>query len=200
MSAKHHVIYVPGLDDGRKGYELIIHRWSLFGIIPHVHRIGWKDGENNFSPKLQKLVEVVDNLIKQGKIVSLVGGSAGGSAVLNTFLERSQINAVVNVCGRLRAGENISPPLEQAARKSPAFRESVDLFEKKEQNMTSAQRSQVLTLTPLWDEIVPKSTVFLKGANNKTLPSVEHMISGLMSMTVFSPIIMQFIKEKAREI
>jgi len=134
----HHVIYVPGLSDERKSYEFIINKWKLYGIIPHVHRVGWKDGENSFEQKLQRLVKEVRQYIKQGHIVSLVGGSAGGSAVLNVFLEVPEINAVVNICGRLRAGNNVSPTLEQAAAESPAFKESVKLFEKREPKMKEA--------------------------------------------------------------
>lgn len=194
----HHVIYVPGLDDQRKGYELLINRWNIYGVVPHVHRVGWKDGEKIFTPKLQRLVVEVKKHIRQGHVVSLVGGSAGGSAVLNAFLEVPEINAVVNICGRLRAGKNVSPTLEQAASKSTTFKESVELFEKREPKMKAEQRRRVMTLTPLWDEVVPKETVWLEGAVNKAMPSVEHMMSGLLGMTVFSPMVIDFVKQKMK--
>lgn len=198
MPRMHHVIYVPGLDDSRKGYELFVNKWRFYGIVPHVYRVGWNDEEKSFEPKLKKFVSEVNSLIKKGRIVSLVGGSAGGSAVLNVFLEQPKINAVVNVCGRLRAGKNVRPSLEWAARKSPAFKQSVLMFEKREPGMKKKQRSKVLTLSPIWDEIVPKTTVPLQGATNKTLPSVEHMLSGLLGLTIFSPIVVGFVKEKAK--
>jgi len=53
---------------------------SVFGVIPHVYRIGWKDGEKAFTPKLVRLVSEINQYIRQGHVVSLVGGSAGGSA------------------------------------------------------------------------------------------------------------------------
>lgn len=192
MSKKHHVIYIPGLDDSRKGYELLINKWKLYKVIPHVYRIGWKD-EESFEPKLNKLVKYIDALTKEGDRVSLVGASAGGSAALNAYVKRPNIYRVVNLCGRLREGKNVRPTLEWASRKSIAFNESVKMFESWEPKMTTEQRSRVLTLTPLLDEIVPKTTVFLKGANNKTLFSIEHAISGFLGMTLFSPIIMRFL-------
>lgn len=198
MSAEHHVIYVPGLNDQRKSYELAINRWSLYGVIPHVHRVWWHDGKK-FTPKLRRLVEAVDTQLDRGNIVSLVGGSAGGSAVLNTLLVESRISAVVNLCGRLRTGVNVHPSLEYASQNSEAFKESVLLFEKKELEMTREVRNKVLNLIPIYDEIVPKSTATLKGAVNKTLPSIEHVLSGLLGVTIFSPIIMKFIKEKAKK-
>lgn len=199
MVKEHHVIYVPGLNDQRKGYELFINRWHVYGVIPHVHRIGWNDEEKSFKPKLTRLVKVVDELLKQGNTVSLVGGSAGGSAVLNALLDQPKINAVVNICGRLRAGDHVFPSLEFAARKSPSFKDSVMTFEKKETQMTLKARKKVLNLIPIWDEVVPKSTVPLQGAYNQTLPSVEHMMSGFLGMTIFAPLIIKFIKEQAEK-
>lgn len=192
---KHHVIYVPGLDDSRRGYELIIKRWSVYGVVPHVYRIGWKDEKVSFHSKLKKLTSYIDRLPNKG-LVSLIGASAGGSAVLNTYIERPQIHAVINLCGRLKEGKNAHPSLDFASRKSPAFKESVKLFEKREPNMTATQRGKVLTIAPLWDEVVPRSTVSLSGAANKTIPSVEHMLSGLLCITIFSPLIFKFILKK----
>lgn len=195
MPTAHHVIYIPGLNDQRKSYELVVGRWSLYGVTPHVHRVWWHDGEP-FKPKLKRLINEVGGYLDKGDKVSLVGGSAGGSAVLNALVEEPRINAVINLCGRLRAGDNVFPSLDLAARNSNAFKESVILFESKEPKMTPSQRQKVLCLIPIYDEIVPKSTASLKGATNKTLYSVEHMISGLLGMTIFSPMIFSFIKEK----
>lgn len=196
---EHHIIYIPGLDDQRKGYELLINRWQIYSVIPHVYRVGWKNKEKTFTTKLQRLVVEIKEHINQGHIVSLVGGSAGGSAALNAFLKISEINAVVNICGRLRTRKYVSPTLEQAASKSPAFKESVEFFEQRESKLKIDQRKRVMTLTPLWDEVVPKETVWLEGAINKTMPSVEHMVSGLLGMTLFSPMVIGFIKEKAKK-
>lgn len=169
----------------------------MYGIVPHVHRLGWHDEEKSFKPKLKRLVAEINKYLDQGDAVSLVGGSAGGSAVLNALLEQPKITSVVNLCGRLRQGESVSPSLEVAAQRSPSFKDSVLTFESREPSMTPDQRSKVLNLIPLWDEIVPKGTVPLRGATNKTLPSVEHMLSGFIGLTLFSPMIMRFIKEKA---
>jgi hypothetical protein len=189
-------MYVPGLNDQRKGYELLIQSWSMYGVVPHVHRVGWHDREKIFELKLRRLITVVNEFLDSGHTVSLVGGSAGGSAVLNALLEQPKINAVVNICGRLRAGKHVFPSLELAAKNSPSFRDSVLSFEKAEPKMTQEQRSRVLNLIPVWDEVVPKTTAFLKGANNQTMPSVEHMLSGLLGMTLFAPMVMRFVKEQ----
>ncbi len=195
MTRKHHIIYIPGLSDQRKSYELVVNRWSLYGIIPHVYRVGWND-EESFKPKLKRLISFINGFLDKGDIVSLIGASAGGSVALNALIEQPKINAVVNLCGRLRAGKNVFPTLKVASKNSSSFRESVMLFESREPKMTKSLRQKVLTLTPIWDEIVPKPTVFLNGATNKILPSAEHMISGFLGMTIFSTMIMIFVKNK----
>jgi len=196
MSAEHHVVYVPGLGDTKKGYDVIIGSWKIYGVVPHVHRVNWMDREENFELKLNKLVSEVRKLLKRKNIVSLIGGSAGGSMVLNAFLEEPEINAVVDITGRLREGENVHPTLEEAALGSPAFKKSVIVFESKEPRMTKEQREKVLTLAPIWDEAVPKGSVPLKGATNKILPSVEHNLTGFLGITLFAPIAIKFVKSK----
>lgn len=195
MIPKHCVVYVPGLSDQRKAYDFLINGWRIYGIDPHVFKPNWYDGES-FKPKLKRLVVYVNKLLGKGNTVSLVGGSAGGSMVLNALIEQPKINAVVNICGRLRAGINVFPSLELASRRSPAFKESVLRFERQEPNMSLELRKKVLNLIPLWDEVVPRSTVPLKGATNKMLPTIEHMFSGFMGMTFLSSMVMSFIKEK----
>ena len=198
MSKVHHVIYVPGLSDQRKAYDFLINGWKIYGIVPHVYKPNWYDGRN-FKPKLKGLITFVNKLLEKGNTVSLVGGSAGGSMVLNTLIEQPKINAVVNLCGRLRAGKDVFPSLELASKNSLAFKESVLLFESREPKMDAKLRKKVLNLIPLWDEVVPKPTVPLRGATNKTLPSVEHMFSGFMGMTFLSPMVMKFIKDKSND-
>ncbi|MEK7168541.1 MAG: hypothetical protein AAB532_02255 [Patescibacteria group bacterium] len=198
MSAEHHVIYIPGLNDQRRGYERLIRRWSTYGVTPHVHRVGWLDQES-FRPKLERLVDQVDQYLDEGQAVSLVGASAGGSAALNALIERPKITAVVNLFGRLRKGENVRPSLDFAARKSPAFKESVLLFESREPEMDDNSRRKVLCLTPLIDEAVPRSTVSLNGATNRTLYTVEHSLSGLLAITFFSSVAINFVKQQVRQ-
>lgn len=198
MPPKHHVIFVPGLDDQKRNYEFLVNRWAIYGIIPHVHRVNWHNNDS-LEPKLKRLVKEADQYLQNSNIVSLVGWSAGGSAVLNALVMEPKINAAVNLCGRLRAGQNVHPSLEWAARNSKSFKESVLLFESREPKMPQELREKVLNLIPMWDEIVPKSTVYLRGARNQTIPTAEHMLSGFLGMTLFSPIMIGFLRQKAQK-
>lgn len=186
MKKCHHIIVVPGLSGNSLLFQTLVNSWRMFGFIPHVHDIGWKDSEQSFQPKLQRLVKQIDVLSKDGDIVSLVGTSAGGSAVLNAFCERKEkIHKVVSICGRLRVGKHVYPSFERATKNSKAFYESVRLCEANEQLLSTQDKKKFLTVRALFDEIVPPSTSTLAGAKNMQIFSIEHSVSIAAAMTLF---------------
>ncbi len=198
MTKEHHLIYISGLGDHRFGYDCFVSKWRKYGLTPHLHRIGWHNSEDNFQTKLSHLVAEVRGYQIDGALVSILGSSAGASAALNALVEEPNIHAVVNGFGRLRAGVGVKPTLEEAARFSPSFRESVLLFEEREPDLSTEQRRKVLTLTPKWDEFVPRQTVSLPGADNTVLPTAEHLFSGFLLLTLFAPVVINFINSRER--
>ncbi len=201
---EHHIIYVPGLKDHTFIKKALLRLLPLFfrpqDFTIHIIAPNWENGEK-FAPKLKLITDEIDQLVKQGHMVSLIGQSAGGSAVLNAFcLRRKVITGVINNTGRLKTGVKVKPSLKWAARNSVAFKESVLLFEKNESSLTKLDRKKILTLKPIWDEIVPKPTVSLIGATNLTLPVFEHGLGGVLIETLFSPLIVKFLRslEKRR--
>ncbi|OGB61757.1 hypothetical protein A2Y26_00095 [candidate division CPR2 bacterium GWD2_39_7] len=179
-SVNHHIIFIPGLKDNDN--KTLAYRFFAFyckrkGITLHFFKMGWQDNES-FDKKLQKLIKLIDDLATGDNKVGLIGSSAGGSVALNAFAKRSDnISKVINICGRLRAGQNVRPSLEQVARKSLAFKESVLTFEKIEPSLTKVQRQKVITIRGIYDEIVPVSTIPLEGAVNKKILCIEHSLS-----------------------
>lgn len=195
MAKKHHLIVVPGLGGENIFFRKIVEIWEKYGFISHMHDVGWKNDETKFLPKLKRLTQVIDQLHAHDRIVSLVGTSAGGSAVLNAFCDRKEkIHRVVNICGRLRAGHNVYPTLAFASRKSPAFKESVVLFERREPLLTKEERKKILTIRALFDEIVPASTTTLPGAKNIQVFSVEHALSIAVAMTICVRPMIEFLQ------
>lgn len=193
---QHAIIIVPGLGDEVRGLTFITHHWRKYGLNPLVYSVGWRDGEMTFRPKLTRLVRLIDSLKSKGQVVSLVGTSAGGSAVLNTFVERSQaIHRVISVCARLRVGKQKGFRSFQArTASSPAFAQSVKLFESVEGQLTKKNRERIMTIRALLgDELVPAETAMLRGAYNVTIPTLEHMFSIVMALTFFSKPLIRFL-------
>lgn len=193
----HTVIIIPGLGDGVELMEFATRHWKWARLDPLVYSVGWRDGERSFTPKLTRLLEIIDELHARGKTISLVGTSAGGSAAMNAFIERRDvIHRVINVCGRLRVGPTKGLwAFDAKTKSSPAFADSVMMCESHQKTVSDTDLKRVMTIRPLLDEIVPAETVALKGANNRVIPAVGHVVGISLLMTLFSRQLTSFLRE-----
>lgn len=195
---KLHFIYIPGLGDKNILNTWFLRFWELYRISYEVVGMPWYDKSEEFSIKLQRVLDRIDIARKNKKNVVLLGVSAGASAALNAYCQRrNDILAVINVCGRLREGKGVLPTLDFAARKGPAFKESVLRAEKNGKSLTKKDKEKMLTIRPLYDEIVPSSTVAINGARNIVIPCFEHVFSIGIACTFYSKYIVDFAKRRA---
>lgn len=195
MSSEHRVIIGPGMDGKVGNLRFLTRNWrERYNLIPEITQIVWKDGLG-LEPKLRKVTDLIDNFVKNGDTVSLVGCSASGSLMLNAFVDRKDVvHKVINLDGFLRPGTAKGfRSFEERGSKSLAFRESVLRFEKLESKLTSEDRKRILTVRPLFDELVPPETVVIEGALNKQIPMVEHVLSIATALVLYDPVIM-FLK------
>ncbi len=195
--SRHAVMIVRGLNDQREGiYERLIGfgGWEKDGLTPFVYRPNWHDGED-FKEKLKKGLQEIEKLHDQYGRVSVVGCSAGGSFAGNMFGESKLAHKMVNNCGRMRKGEvfGFRGFIKRTATSYP-FAQSVVYFEESiEPNLTTYQRGNIMTITPLLgDELVPANTVLIRGARNITLPLIEHGFT--IAAGLFSRQVREFLK------
>lgn len=194
MPSDNHVIIIPGLGNNVDLHILASNSWKKFGLIPHVFDTRWKSEEKGFSEKFKRALKLVDSLVNKNFKISIVGNSAGSSFALNLFgKRRKEISRIVINCGRVRDGDWPWFTFDQATASSPSFNESVLMSQKLEKTLTINDRKKILTLRPLFDEVVPPSTVPIKGAKNKITPSLEHSLSIALNMTLFKKQIIDFI-------
>lgn len=194
MGRENYVILVPGLGDNTRRLEWATGFWRRFGLTPVVMSMGWKDG-SNFGPKLQNLVDKVDDLSVRGRVL-IVGTSAGGSAAVNTYLERrDRVEKVVNVCGRLKVGTRQGiHSFEVRTASSPAFAQSVLKLESRLSELTHDDKSKILTVRARFgDQLVPAGTVIIDGAENISVPMMEHMTGIVLALTLYSRPLIQFL-------
>lgn len=195
MAENIHVVIIPGLGNEIQKHVWATDRWRKFGIIPHVFDAKWKTEEKGLKKKLNEALSLVDSLIKTGKKVSIIGNSAGSSLAINILGERrGKIHRVVVNCGRVRTGDWPWFTFDQATASSPSFKESVLRSERIISELSVAERTKILTLRPLFDEVVPSFTVPIKGATNEIVPSVEHVLTIALTMTLFSGRIIKFLR------
>ncbi len=196
----HHVIYVPGLHDRRLvnliGARLIALSWRLFGFKGHVVAPRWEDGRP-LDEKVGRIVAKIDSLVDRGHLVSLFGQSAGASAVMLAFAQRSDsVVAVVNNSGRLRVAG--TPSLNEAAKGSPAFAEAVRRCQAVLPKFSRRQLQKIATLRPRYDAVVPPSSVRVEGATNAVLPLVGHGVGGGCIATLCSRVWLSFCERAAK--
>lgn len=169
--------------------------WRRYGLEPVVHVVNWRDGEN-FAPKLDRLLDLVDDLSVDGD-VSMVGTSAGGSAVINALFERPVIKKIVCVCCRLGVGTHTGiHSFEARTASSPAFAQSVKMAENSLAGFSAEQKSKIMTMRALMDELVPAETASIPGAKSITIPMVEHVLSITMALTLGSKPLIRFLTKR----
>jgi hypothetical protein len=190
---KHAIIYVPGLGDHRsRGQQFIMKAWRIYGLHTEVVNMNWHTSEM-FNSKLDRLLLRIDTLAEQGYAVSLIGVSAGASAVINAYTVRQdKIHRVVCICGKLRSAESVS---SYTYRVNPGFGESLQHLPESLFGLNSDKRVHILSIRPTADELVPPSDTIIPGAISKVIPTRGHAISIGFSITVYSWAIIRFIKQ-----
>lgn len=196
-SPRHCVILVPGLGDNIYKLEWVKSLWKQNNIHLVIHTAPWNKKNEKLEPKLDRLLKKIDELHTKGYIVSLVGTSAGGSLIINAFSNRkNKIHRVINVCGRVRKGEGVSPSLEIAGKGFPAFAKSVITCEKEIPTFNAQDRKKIMCVRPfLFDAIVPMDCIFIEGTTNITVPIFFHMFGIGAALSIFRKRLIEFIKE-----
>ena len=191
MGNKHTVIIVTGLDSPAWQMWPIVAWWKTVGMNVIVFDPKWKN-RKGFEEKLKKLLNLIDEETSHSK-VSLVGISAGGSAVINAYLKRvDKVHCVVTVCSQLKLSHHHK---NSTLKKSKSFKESVVKLEKNTKKLTVFEKTKILNIRSLLiDELVPKDTSFLNGTEKVEIPTEAHVLTIVSALTVFSFKIIRFIR------
>lgn len=191
----HHVIYVPGLGDHKtQGQQLVPRFWSVFGVKGHYVPMHWSD-KRPFGPKLQRLLDKIDDLAADGSRVSLVGTSAGASVVLLALATRpDRVAGVVCICGKINHPETIG---RDRYIENPAFETSMNELQKMLPTIVAQYASRVMSIHPIYDGTVPVQDTVLPGAREKTIFAFGHAASILTALVCKSGTIIRFLKGRA---
>lgn len=190
----HHVIYVPGLGDAKpRGQKLVTRLWRPLGVRGHYVPMHWAIDEP-WEAKLARLLQAIDELSRTGT-VSLVGTSAGASAVLQAFALRKQaVAGVVCICGKINHPETVNPDYYT---ENPAFKVALAQLQVALPGLTVADRARILSIHPLKDTVVPPPDTILPGAHERTIFSAGHPFSIFVALTFGAPGFIRFLKRQA---
>lgn len=188
---KHHAIYVPGLgDQNTRGQDAAVNSWQKQGVKAHYFALGWADGKS-FAPKFDRLLVKIDELINQGNSVSLVGSSAGASAVINAYAKRPEVHAVILISGKINNPESIGRKIYDL---NLAFKDSVYMVKESLARLRPEQIKRIMSIHPLYDGYVPVADTIIPGAVEKRVLVVGHVFGIFYTLAFRKKLITSFIK------
>jgi len=192
----HTVIYVTGLNDSNPSFQkFAVKSWRIYGVNPIFFQSKWASNET-FQDKLKRLTDVIDQKNKEGSRVALFAVSAGASLAIAAFAERSNSSSAAFVCGKLHRPEAVG---EKYYQQNPAFREAMEKLNTNVAKLNKAKKSNIISITPLFDEIVSVGDARLKGAKNVILPTLFHAFTIGLAISIFSCIPILFLKHAAKK-
>lgn len=170
---KHVILYVPGLGDKKRWLlwlqKQALRLWRRHDIRFEIISMKWAEPVP-LKPRFEKLLKRIDELHKEGAAVSLIGTSAGASAVISAFtIKPKKINGVVTICGKLKG--DIPDVIKEL---NPCFAESLEVLAQSVHKISTSDKKRILTLRSPWDAIVPPDQAVVDGAINKEVKILGH--------------------------
>ena len=192
MSKRISVIYVPGLGDTKLGGRRpAVSIWHLWGVDAEILQMRWSDDES-WESKLGRLVTRIDELTKEGKMIGLVGASAGASAVINAYaLRKSKILGCVLIAGKVNNPGNIG---ENYRSTNPAFMKSAEACEKSLKALNDFDKKRILSRYSAHDHIVHRDDSCISGAHNQKVMSFGHSFTIANQLLLGAPSFLSFLK------
>lgn len=190
----HHIIYVPGLGDSNiSGQRKLLAIWRLWGVATSLVQMNWSD-KKPFEPKLEKVLQAIDDSSIKGYTTSLLAASAGGSMAIAAYAARqSKIHKVVLICGEVKPDANISPHYTV---ENPAFGTSMKELSKNLAKLDKQARAKIRSYHPIADDVVPVRDTKIPGAKSKCMPIIGHAVGIGYGLSVASFGIARWIKRK----
>lgn len=192
-------IYLNGLGDGSKHWhEKLAMRWWDKNDTPLEHLpVNWYS-----EPDLDELVESItlriDELLRTTGRVAIIGSSASGSLAVNLLHANKNKDVLAIIAhGRLAKGSypsNSHMSLENRAKKSKTFYESVERAEAVIPRLSEGEKQKILVLTQLTDMVVPLETMAIPGTKMHRSLALGHSGGFLAHLIVDRDIIVDFSK------
>jgi predicted alpha/beta hydrolase family esterase len=195
---KHVIIYVPGLGD-KMNWLVRLQKWALkfwqaYFVRTEVITMLWAEPVP-LKPRFERLISRIDELHAKGKKVSLVGTSAGASAVISAFVLRSsEVSGVVTICGKLQG--SISDVVEKL---NPSFAESFSVLSKSLKKLSPELKKRVMTIYSPLDAVVPPREAVIPGVKKLQTKALGHNPTCAYVLLFKSRQIVRFLKNTSQQ-
>ncbi len=176
---------------------MALNLWHYNNVKVEITPKQWRVNES-WDTKLARLVAKIDHYYENGFAVSLIGESAGATAVLQALETRTNsINAVVLLCGKSQYPERVAASLYS---NNPVLREAMIRSHKVIDSLNDEQKQKILNLHPLFDPIVPVWETKIPGVKDATMPTIGHLLGIGFGITFWSWCIVRFIRDQAKTV
>jgi pimeloyl-ACP methyl ester carboxylesterase len=189
------VIYVPGLGDKRltsrqRGIDL----WRYSKVTVELCPMKWYISEP-WSNKYVRLVRLIELRRAEGKSVTLIGESAGASAVMTVMAARPElVDGAILLCGKFMHPDRVAKSLY---RNNPAFHDAISNSADGTPKLSSDARKKILNLHPLLDPVVPVKETRVAGITDAYMPMIGHAASIVFALTLWSWRMVAFARKQA---
>ncbi len=147
----------------------------------------WESNET-YEQKVARLKQAIARGQQLGYIVSLIGESAGASIALNVAADTPGIRRIVTIAGVTSSDLPIWPATQK---RSPSFVASAG---KINESLKHLDPSRIHTIHALIDQTVSPRYNDIPGAHNHQVPSVGHIPTIVLCLTLFSPYVVWLLK------
>ncbi len=193
---QHHVIYVPGILDDIYHQKLIVKTWRLYGVRGHCHVMPWL-GPEDYWPKFQRLLDQIDGYRAKGHLVSLLGVSAGASAVINAYVERKDdITGVICAVAKINGPDTVDDAVYAA---NPAFKTSMETLQISLPKLTPADKAKMHSFYSPRDGYLPHAATIIPGVSETRLPPLRHGWAITYCLTLGAPKLLKPLKRLAQQ-
>jgi pimeloyl-ACP methyl ester carboxylesterase len=193
---KLHIIYIPGLGDSNPtSQRRVVATWKWWGVSAELFQMNWQDSVS-WEDKFERLLERIDTVGASGQRIALVGASAGASAAINAYAARlNEVTGVVCIAGKINRPEAIGPRYRQ---NNPSFIPSAYQAPESLMKIDGAHRRRILCRYAPIDEVVRRSDSQIPGAHNHLSPTIGHVPTIALGITLGAPGLIHFLKRQAK--
>ena len=163
MTAKPHLIIIPGRGDRQWIYRLVKPWWMFLGFRVHIFVFGWNNDRTPLKKAQERLNAYIKNL--DGPLY-VIGVSAGGTAAVNAHASNPNITKVVTVCTPYT-------PLPHRP-KNQLIAQSIRHTTQTLAAMSDETKATILCLHALYDQVVPAEHNRPLGIRAKQLLAIGH--------------------------
>jgi hypothetical protein len=191
--SKQIILYVPGLGDHNLTWQQrALKLWRIYGVQTEICAMNWLVDEP-WDAKLQRLLERIDFHHTEGREVSLVGVSAGSTAILQAIIKRrNEIKSAVLVSGKFQYPDTVHP---MRYKMNPALHNALIESSRALNQLTNCDKQKLRLFRPIYDNLLPSQEIYIPGVKTAVMPAITHVGGIAYAITLGSWQIVRFLKK-----